>query len=444
MAPILGKMVRTMLAVARLIGWWVLRTLFSVEYHGVVNVPLEGPVIIAGNHPSYLDPLLVGLPVKRTMRFMAWDALFHVPLLGFVIRKLGAFPVDLRKGKGEAAYFEARRILNEGDVLGIFPEGQRSETGPMGELRTGAARLAIETGAPIVPVTIGGAYRAWPKWKLLPKPAKIIVRFHSPLVLDPVECARRRDDRDFHRAVMQDVAARINRSLAPALRGSNAWERRYRQPPSHIRSYEWAPLLAALIATFISWRRGDINWLAIWLPAAAYGIYLAADLVLIRPSRFAKWARNSMPVWLILIWHFPLTAAVSVHSGAMNGWLLAVLLAVFFLFFYEDYFNLQKFVRGMVVVYYISLALQLRWQHELGLLVAFLSFVIVFSQWFGVTFRWVISITVALVLLLSLVGSLDPLRPLIAYVLLAVATIAYLQTFSTFAYDVRRQLLTGN
>src|SRR5262245_64995830 len=154
-------------SIARLIIYPLFRVLFSVENHGVENVPEEGAVIIAGNHPSYLDPVLVALPIKRKIRFMAWDALFKIPLLGQVIKAVGAFPVDIRRGRGEAAYHEARRVLESGEALGVFPEGQRSDQAAMGDLRAGVARLAVETGAPIVPVTIGGAMRAWPKWKLL-------------------------------------------------------------------------------------------------------------------------------------------------------------------------------------------------------------------------------------------------------------------------------------
>src|SRR5262249_43282988 len=119
-----------MLSLIKFVGMPLFRILFAVEYHGLENVPETGPVILAGNHPSYLDPILVGLPVKRTIRFMAWDALFKVPVLGWLIRSLGAFPVDIRRGRGESAYRAALRVLESGDALGIFPEGQRSERGP--------------------------------------------------------------------------------------------------------------------------------------------------------------------------------------------------------------------------------------------------------------------------------------------------------------------------
>lgn len=416
------------------------RVLFTVEYHGLQHIPESGAVILAGNHPSYLDPVLVMLPVKRQIRFMAWDALFKVPLLGQIIRAAGAFPVDIRKGKGEAAFREALRVLNGGDALGIFPEGQRSEQAAMGELRTGVARLAVDTGAPIVPITIGGATRAWPKWKLLPRSAKIIVRYHPPIRLDENERLARRADKEYHQEVMQLVAQRINRSLTPAIRGGQGYEKWYRRPPSHIRSYEWSPLLASLITTLVAHRRGTLaqTWLGIVLPVALYYLYLAADLALIPPSRLAKWIRNSMPIWLILAWHYPLTSALDVPAGARNLWLAGAALAAFFPFFYEDYFSLQKFVRGVVVSYYVSLWLQLGWPHELGTLVAVLLFITLFVFWDHVIYRGLIAVVMCAVTFGSLWFSSEPKLPLLAYAVLALAANFYLQAFSSIAYDIRR------
>ncbi len=416
------------------------RLFFSVEYYGLEKVPSNGAVIIAGNHPSYLDPLLVGLPIRREIKFMAWDALFKVPLLGLVIKALGAFPVDIRKGRGEAAFNEALGVLNRGYALGIFPEGQRSEHGPLGELKTGVARLAIETGAPIVPVTIGGAFRAWPKWKLLPKPARIIVRYHSPIYLDEADRHLRRLDREYHLRVMQQVAESINRSLTPALHSDSLIEKWYRQPPSSIRSYEWAPLIATLISLLITLRRGSLStaWPWILLPPAAYYLYLMADLALIKPSRTAKWLRNSMPLWMIPVWHYPLVKALAIPFGERNVWLLATSLAAFFPFFYEDYFALQKFVRGMVVSYYFSLALLLGRPNELGTFTAVLGFIVVFVLWYRVAYRWPIATVVCLVIAAALSTTNGASRDLWFYAGLALATNLYLQTFTTIAYDIRR------
>ena len=418
----------------------IFRVLFSVEHHGVENIPTNGAVIIAGNHPSYLDPLLVGLPIKRTIRFMAWDALFKVPVLGQIIRAIGAFPVDIRKGKGESAFREALRVLNEGDALGIFPEGQRSEQAAMGELRTGVARLAIETGAPIVPVTIGGASRAWPKWRLAPKSAKIVVRYHEPIRLGETERSARRDDREFHQEVMQRVAASINRSLKPAIRGAGSIEKWYTQAPPNIRSYEWAPLIATIVTLIVAWRRGTFaaHALPVILICAGYYLYLMADLMLLKPSRLAKWIRNSMPIWLILLWHYFLVRAVAVPAGDQNLLMVVATIAAFFPFFYEDYFSLQKFVRGVVASYYYSMLLQIWRPHGLGTLVAVLGMIAIFVFWYRVIYRWWIAAATVAAIAAAVWMSRPSLLPLLAYAALALGVIVYLQTFITIAYDIRK------
>jgi 1-acyl-sn-glycerol-3-phosphate acyltransferase len=428
-----------LLSLVKFIGRPILLILFSVEYHGLENIPATGPVILAGNHPSYLDPVLLVMPVTREIKFMAWDALFNVPFLGWLIKSLGAFPVDTRRGKGEAAYLEARRVLQNGWALGIFPEGQRSERGPMGELRTGVARLAIETGAPIVPVTIGGASRAWPKHKLLPKPAKVIVRFHRPIRVSADQRDRDRDNKQLHHQLTQEVAKSINRSLTPALRGTEAWERWYRQPPSHIRIYEWVPLVAALISTVVTLLRSTPGprWMAIWTIPIAYYLYLNADLMLIKPTRLAKWVRNSMPLWLIMVWHYSLTEALSVPQGDLNHLLALCLSGAFFPFFWEDYYTLQKFVRGLVVVYYVSLALMLNWPEPMGPFFALLGFVILFSVWYRVVgYR----VTVPILVTVTAIGvyATRPGMTVLIFILLAAVALVYIQTFITAAYDIRK------
>jgi 1-acyl-sn-glycerol-3-phosphate acyltransferase len=418
----------------------VFKILFAVEFHGVENVPAEGAIILAGNHPSYLDPILVALPIKRVIRYMAWDALFRIPVLGWLIKSLGAFPVDIRRGKGEAAFREACKVLKNGDALGIFPEGQRSEQGPMGELRTGTARLALETGATIIPISIGGASRAWPKWKLLPKPAKVIVRYHKPIVIGETPSETLGQDREFHQKIMADLARSINRSLTPALRGDASYERWYKQPPPHIRIYEWVPLIAVIIASLITYFKNIFaeNWHYLWLPAIGYYLYLALDLQFIKPSRESKWLRNAMPILLVATWHQFLTRALMIPSGEMNLLLLLVTFAAFFAFFWEDYYTLQKFVRGLVLVYYLSLVLLLLWPTPQGVFVAVSSFIVAFSLWYKTIYYWatvaVLTMAVAFAILTS--GGLNPV--LLCYAALGISAIGYLQTFINAAYDIRK------
>src|SRR5262249_28024150 len=153
---------------------------------------------------------------------------------------------------------------------------------------------------------------AWPKWKLLPRPAKIVVRYHEPIRLSQEERAANRDNREFQRQVTERVTTSVNCSLLPSIRGAESLERWYQQPPSHVRIYEWAPAIATMIAIIVAIRRGTLyaHWPNIILPPAIYYAYLMADLALIKPSRLAKWLRNSMPIWLILAWHYPLTRAL--------------------------------------------------------------------------------------------------------------------------------------
>jgi hypothetical protein len=289
-------------------------------------------------------------------------------------------------------------------------------------------------------VTIGGAMRAWPKWKLLPRPAKIVVRYHEPIRLSGEERAANRDNREFQRRVTERVATSVNRSLLPSIHGAESLEQWYRQPPSHVRSYEWAPAIATLIAIIVAGRRGTLaaQWMNIILPPAIYYAYLTADLALIKPGRLAKWLRNSMPIWLILAWHYPLTDALILPAGDRNYLLVAAALAAFFPFFYEDYYSVQKFVRGVVASYYFSLAISLALPHGLGTLVAVLGFIAIFVLWQGVIYRKLIAAVMLSAVALAVGFSDEPRAPLLVYAALSLATLAYLQTFITIAYDIRK------
>ena len=166
----------------RLILYTYLRLRNGLKFSGLRNVP-EGPVILACNHASYMDPVLVSIAFPkrgRRVRWMAWDILFRVPVLGFLIRRLGAFPVkpDMADRR---AYETAAGILKSGGIVGIFPEAGRTPTGEFQDTRAGFARLAARTGAAVVPVIIRGSFRAWPMTELLPGPGRIRVEFLPPI-----------------------------------------------------------------------------------------------------------------------------------------------------------------------------------------------------------------------------------------------------------------------
>lgn len=166
----------------RLLLYTYLRLRNSLRFYGLENVP-GGPVILACNHASYIDPVLVSLAFPepgRQVRWMAWDALFRVPVLSFLIRRLGAFPVVPDKAD-RLAFGKAVGVLREGGIVGIFPEAGRTPDGKFQTVKPGFVRLAARAGAAIVPVIIHGSFDTWSMYRLLPGPGKLHVHFLPPI-----------------------------------------------------------------------------------------------------------------------------------------------------------------------------------------------------------------------------------------------------------------------
>jgi 1-acyl-sn-glycerol-3-phosphate acyltransferase len=146
----------------------------------VDDIPREGPVIIAANHASNLDPVVIGswlVPtLGRRMQWLGKRELFDWPLLGYLARHGGVHPVD--RGAADVEAFRlAKRILDGGHPLFVFPEGTRSPDGTLQPARDGVALLAQRTGAPIVPIGIAGSHAVWPRGQKLPRPGgRVTVR----------------------------------------------------------------------------------------------------------------------------------------------------------------------------------------------------------------------------------------------------------------------------
>jgi 1-acyl-sn-glycerol-3-phosphate acyltransferase len=185
----------------------LMRLLFRLEAHGTEHVPRHGPVLIVANHASFLDPPLVGGAAPRPLSFMAKAELFRIPLFGGLIRRLNARPVR-REGADAGALRAALRILQEGGMLLMFPEGTRGPEGALRPAKPGAAMLALLSGAPVVPVLIRGSGRAWPRGRRLPRPVKVVVRFGPPRVFE--RQGRRADKADYD-AVSREMMAAIGR-----------------------------------------------------------------------------------------------------------------------------------------------------------------------------------------------------------------------------------------
>jgi 1-acyl-sn-glycerol-3-phosphate acyltransferase len=172
----------------------VLAVIFRPRIEGRAHVPKSGPAVLACNHVSYLDWLLLPFAVRtRRISFLAKLEYFNDPgfrgrLKRYFFSSTGQVPVDRSGSAGaSAALRTAQRLLLEGRLVGIFPEGTRSRDGRLHRARTGIARLAAETGVAVVPCATVGLYDAAPAGARFPRPRKVQVRFGTPMTFPSVE-----------------------------------------------------------------------------------------------------------------------------------------------------------------------------------------------------------------------------------------------------------------
>ena len=160
--------------------YWLVRAIVQPIFHlyfrmsrtGREHLPASGPVIIAANHRSFLDPFVIGTITRRPIYYVAKQELFRHPVVGWLLSSLGAFPVH--RGAGDQDMLgTAKAILARGDVVLIFPEGTRTRPGPPGSPKRGVGRLALETGAPVVPVAVIGTEDVRRGWRFRPRHVRI-------------------------------------------------------------------------------------------------------------------------------------------------------------------------------------------------------------------------------------------------------------------------------
>lgn len=175
---------------------------------GRENIPKEGGLIVVSNHASLLDPILVGVALTRPVSYMAKAELFKSSVLGWLLRKLNAFPVDRRK-VDIGTIRHGISVLQSGKVLALFPEGTRSQDGSLQQARLGAAMFARRTGAPVLPVGIVGSERALRRGSWLIRPVKIKIRIGKPLIFE-----KKKGDAKIEKSDLQDITNDLMKAIA--------------------------------------------------------------------------------------------------------------------------------------------------------------------------------------------------------------------------------------
>jgi len=201
--------------------------LFRPKVTGLRHVPTTGPVIIASNHLSFSDSIFMPLVVPRKVTFLAKSEYFTSPGLKGFIKKLtfialGQVPIDRSGGKrSEAALITGLRVLNEGNCIGIYPEGTRSPDGRLYKGRTGIARMAIESGAAVVPVAMFNTAEIQPTGQVVPKVRRVEMIFAEPMYFtgDSTDPAVLRDATN---KIMDVIAAMSGQIYVPNMYASEA------------------------------------------------------------------------------------------------------------------------------------------------------------------------------------------------------------------------------
>jgi len=187
--------------------------IYRVRAIGVKNVPKGGPLLLAPNHFSQMDHFFVGLYLRRQIRFMAKSQMFGPPVLTYIYKHGGVFPV--RRGQhDEEAFKTAFTILGQGGMLLVYAEGGRSRSSDLGEPKPGIGRIALESGVPVVPVAVHGSSKVR-RWKRFRFP-KVTVQFGEPITF-PVEES---PDRERQLEVATEVFGRVREMYEGLATGS--------------------------------------------------------------------------------------------------------------------------------------------------------------------------------------------------------------------------------
>ncbi|MDH3413460.1 MAG: MFS transporter [Gammaproteobacteria bacterium] len=177
----------------RFIVWMLVHSVYRLRVKNIEAIPETGPAVLACNHVSFVDALIIMAACRRPIRFIMHHGIFRMPIMSFVFRTGGAIPIASKHedpALREAAFDEVARALEQGDLIGIFPEGQITYDGELGQFRPGVERIVTRTPVPVVPMALRGLYGSFFSRKdgaAMSKPARLLSRFWSDIELVAAE-----------------------------------------------------------------------------------------------------------------------------------------------------------------------------------------------------------------------------------------------------------------
>jgi len=198
-------------------GWLFFRTAyklyFRAEWFNAERVPSHGPVILASNHASILDPPLVGTGLERGISYLARESLFRFWGVGWVLRNWDAVPVDREGGGARGLKAILDRLLAGGGII-LFPEGTRTLDGNLQPARSGIGLTVVKSNAPVVPVRVFGTFAAYGKEVPIPRPHKIMVKYGRPLDFSALRSESKTCSKLRLKQIYQEIADQIMAAIA--------------------------------------------------------------------------------------------------------------------------------------------------------------------------------------------------------------------------------------
>lgn len=186
----------------------------------IENIPKQGGVILAPNHPSDLDSFILGIAITRQLHTMGKEELFRRRFAGFIFRKLNAFPVKRGEIDRESIRI-AIGVLKDGHVIDMYPEGTVSKDGFLQEPRLGTAFIALQAKVPVLPAAIIGTFNVMSKGQRFPRPHKVVIKFGRPLYFDEYY------DKPYNKEILKFVTMQIMNEIKVLLNSDELEEANY-------------------------------------------------------------------------------------------------------------------------------------------------------------------------------------------------------------------------